>query len=280
MRNPKNRQLGLEARKLNPSLAKFSIAWGAVVLKDPLARDAMRSCGLTEASLKNDNTDVNKVVQYLETFYEDDKSLYRDSKEKVPDWVPADAEVTLKWSKLRLAIVTPKLQLQNAGMLEGLLGQLMTIEEESDKTSDAVTHEKELFMLLRTSMENAIKAMGVGDVALEPPPLDGIVAAINAHHEVVVRQFALLTQIADGYGGCTIASAEPGKTLERGDANAKELQAVLNQLKAHAAEAAKVAEMEAQGVETSKLALQSSVEDMRRKAAAKAKSLATPETTN
>lgn len=44
LRNPANRKLGLQARRVNPSLAKYSIAWGAVVAKDPLARNAMKAC--------------------------------------------------------------------------------------------------------------------------------------------------------------------------------------------------------------------------------------------
>ena len=281
LRNPKNRQLGLEARKLNPSLAKFSIAWGAVVLKDPLARDAMRACGLNEASLKNDNADVNKVVQYLETFYEDDKALYRDSTEPVPEWVPKDPEVTLKWwSQLRLAATkTPKLQMKNAGLLEGLLGELMSVEETADQTSDAVTHEKELFVALRAVMDTAMTTMGVNDPVLEPPSLDDIVLAIDAHHAAVVKQYALLTQIALAYKACVVEPLTSGKTPPDKDPNVKELQAVLKQLQAYADGAAKVAEAEAKGVVTSKLALQTSVDELRRKAAAKAQSLKVPEKT-
>ena len=281
LRNPKNRQLGLEARKLNPSLAKFSIAWGAVVLKDPLARDAMRACGLNEASLKNDNTDVNKVVQYLEAFYEDDKALYRDSTEPVPEWVPKDPEVTLKWwSQLRLAAAkTPKLQMKNAGLLEGLLGELMSVEETADQTSDAVTHEKELFVALRAVMDTAVATMGVNDAVLEPPSIDDIVLAIDAHHAMVVKQYALLTQIASAYKACAVEPLAPGRTPPDKDPNVKELQAVLRQLQAYADGSAKVAEAEAKGVVTSKLALQTSVEELRRKAAMKVQSLKVPEKT-
>lgn len=279
LRNPKNRQLGLEARKLNPSLAKFSIAWGAIVLKDPLARNAMRACGLNEASLKDDNTDVNKVVQYLETFYEDDKSLYRDSDEPVPEWIPADAELTLKWwSQLRLAATkTPKLQVRNAALVEGLLGELLAVEEEAERSSEAVTRQKELFVTLRATMELAIKSMGVGAPALEPPPIDAIIEAVDSHHEVVVRQYALLSQLASAYAGCTAEPITPKPGKE--DPNVKELLAVFKQLQGYAGDAAKVAEAEAKGVETSKLALQASVEELRHKAAAKVKSLKTPEKT-
>ena len=279
LRNPRNRQLGLKARELNPSLAKFSIAWGAVVLKDPLARDAMRACGLNEASLKNDNTDVNKVVKYLEVFYEDDKSLYRDSTDPVPEWIPADAEVTLKWwSQLRLAASTSaKLQVKNGGLLEGLLGELMAVEEEANASADAVTHERDLFISLRTVMETAIATMvattpGQEPPALLPPSTEDLETAIDAHHDVVVRQYGLLTQIAEGYMSCTVEPDAPAKPGTE-DPNIKELGAVLKQLTAHAGDAAKVAKAEAQGLETSKLALKTMTEQLRGKAEARAKSL-------
>jgi len=271
LRNPKNRQLGLEARKLNPSLAKFSIAWGAVVLKDPLARNAMKACGLTESSLKSDSADVNKVVQYLEIFYEDDKSLYRDSKEPVPDWVPTDVEVSLKsWSQLCLvAINKPKLKIANVGLLEGLLGQLMEVEQAFEATAEEIDAAKGRFMLLREIMENAMTTAGIDDPALEPPPIAEIEKAIDDHQGSLVTLYALLTQMAKAYTDCHVEPITPGTTP---DPNVQELQAVLKQLSEEAKSRAEVAEAEAQGVETSKLDLKGTVEALRRKAAAKATS--------
>ena len=274
LRNPKNRQLGLEARKLNPSLAKYSIAWGAVVLKDPLARDAMRSCGLTEASLKNDNTDVNKVVKFLEVFYEDDKTLYRDSSDPVPEWIPADAEISLKWwGQLRLAATTtPKLRLTNASLLEGLLGQLMTVEGEANASADAITVQRDLYVLLRDAMEAAMTTVGPDAPPLEPPSTEAIELAIDTHREVVARQYGLLIQAAAAYESCGAEAITPGKPGVE-DPNIKEMKAVLRQLTAHASEAAKVAQLEVQGVESSKLALKSMTEQLRRKAQNKAASV-------
>ena len=271
LRNPKNRQLGLEARKQNPSLAKFSIAWGAVVLKDPLARDAMRSCGLNEASLKDDNTDVNKVVKYLEIFYEDDKTLYRDSNDPVPEWIPADAEVTLKWwSQLRHAANTKaKLQLKNAGLLEGLLAQLGTVEAEADASATAVDAAKTTFLAVKTGVELAIKTMGVDSPAIEPPSIEPIEIAADAHHAVVIRQYGLLTQIATAYEACAVDAPPPKTEGAKPDPNIKELQAVLLQLKKRALDASKVSEAEAQGVATSMLELKMTVERLRGTAAAK-----------
>lgn len=93
MRNPGNRKFALQARAQNPTLAKYAIAWGAVTLKDPLARNAMRACDLDEATLSNEGSNVDKVVSYLETFYEDDKKLYREL-DPAPDWAPKEITLT------------------------------------------------------------------------------------------------------------------------------------------------------------------------------------------
>lgn len=123
--NPSNRKLALRARQLNPSLAKYSIAWGAVELKDPLARNAMRACGLTEAVLENRNANVDKVVEYLETFYDEDDKLYRQV-EDVGKWVPTDVSLTLRyWVRLKTAAVKEvKLANPETGVIDGLLSQL------------------------------------------------------------------------------------------------------------------------------------------------------------
>lgn len=272
LRNPKNRQLALEARKLNPTLAKYSIAWGAVVLKDPLARNAMQACGLTEASLKNDSTDVNKVVQYLETFYEDDKTLYRDSTEPVPDWIPADPEVSLKWwGVVRVAATTKaQLTLGNTGPVEGLLGQLIAAREAVESSSDAVADQQNLFSIARQTALKTLESMGVDKPAPLPPPIEPVVEAMETHKAAVMRQYALLTQIASAYGTCTVAAATPS-TDGKANPNVKEMEAVLKQLAGIATEEAQVAQAEATGIETSKLGLMAAVEDLKRKAEAKVK---------
>jgi hypothetical protein len=92
-RDPKNRRLALQARAKNPTLAKYSIAWGALEKKDPLARSLMKKIGLTEASLERTDTDVHKVVKYLETLYNEDSKLYRECASAF-DGIPASPELT------------------------------------------------------------------------------------------------------------------------------------------------------------------------------------------
>ena len=130
LRNPTNRKLGLKARKLNPSLAKYAIAWGATELGDPLARNALRACNLTDASLNDKDTDVDKVVFYLETFYSDDLKLYRELDE-TPAWVPKDVTLSLSsWAQLkRSSIEKGKLQDIKTGKLDGQIAQLDSLAE-------------------------------------------------------------------------------------------------------------------------------------------------------
>lgn len=125
LKNPSNRKLGLRARAQNPTLAKYSIAWGAVKLKDPLARNAMRACNLTEAVLESENTNVDKVVAYLETFYEEDDKLYREVSVDGP-WVPKDIVLSLRfWANFKkLAVDNVKLGNPATGEIDGLLAQL------------------------------------------------------------------------------------------------------------------------------------------------------------
>jgi hypothetical protein len=73
LENPDNRKDGLIAIKKNPTLAKYAIAWGAVIKKDPLVTDFMHSCGLNkEATLKDPDANTDLVVTYLEKRMPDD----------------------------------------------------------------------------------------------------------------------------------------------------------------------------------------------------------------
>ncbi|MDR1498372.1 MAG: hypothetical protein LBS59_08215 [Puniceicoccales bacterium] len=106
-RNPKNRRLGLRARAKNPTLAKYTIAYGALEMKDPFACDLMRQIGLTEASLENKETDVHKVVSFLETLYNEDNQIYRECK-SVFDGMPDVPELTIaSWQQVVSALSKP-----------------------------------------------------------------------------------------------------------------------------------------------------------------------------
>lgn len=95
LRNPKNRRLGLEARAINPTLAKYSIAWSAMVAENPMARNIMNEIGLSENTLRQKDADVKSVVKFIELKFSDDVQVRKkiDLKES---YMPAPVELTSK----------------------------------------------------------------------------------------------------------------------------------------------------------------------------------------
>jgi hypothetical protein len=73
--DPKNRRLGLMARALNPTLAKYTIAWGAVVKGDTIAVSAMSRIGLDRETLARRDSSVSEVKRFLDTLYVDDQTV-------------------------------------------------------------------------------------------------------------------------------------------------------------------------------------------------------------
>jgi hypothetical protein len=151
LKNPTNRKLALKARAINPTLAKYSIAWGAVHMRDPLARNALTACNLTEAVLNNEKANVDKVVSYLEKFYDEDDTLYRELEKDVA-WCPPD-KVTLDlrcWGKIKkLAVENIKLSNPDTGMLDSQLTLLKVDIEKLD--ASGVTERIELLMSIKQS---------------------------------------------------------------------------------------------------------------------------------
>jgi hypothetical protein len=91
---PDNRKLGLMAIKKNATLAKYAVAWGAVIKKDPLVKDFMHSCQLNENTLKDPQANVDKVVKYLELRMPDDNVVVGRQVIAI-DWAPKPIELTV-----------------------------------------------------------------------------------------------------------------------------------------------------------------------------------------
>ncbi len=75
--HPENRKLNLKVRKLNPTLAKYSIAFGAIVQKDLIAIDALNRIGLDRETLAQKDAKVGSVKSFLEAKYADDNKVLR-----------------------------------------------------------------------------------------------------------------------------------------------------------------------------------------------------------
>jgi hypothetical protein len=91
--NPNNRKLGMRARKMNHTLAKFSLAYGAVVQKERIAISACSSCGINEDSLAHKDTNVQNVAKYFEIYFPDDKKVLKDEA-LIAEWQPKTIRLT------------------------------------------------------------------------------------------------------------------------------------------------------------------------------------------
>ena len=121
---PENRKMGLVALKNNPTLAKYAVAWGAVIKKDPLVSDFMGSCGLGVDALRDPDANLDKVVEYLETRMPDDNVVTgRSIDEPAATWAPAALELTAKsWITVKsLAEARGALEPQDTLTLEAAL---------------------------------------------------------------------------------------------------------------------------------------------------------------
>lgn len=117
----KNRRMGLEAIKANPTLAKYALAWGAIVKKDPLVVDVLIVCDLTPDTLKDPNANIDQVVTYLEARFGDSSVVTgRQGEFDV-------GEVKLSrtaWMKLQIeAVKTEKLNDQGTGLIIATLNK-------------------------------------------------------------------------------------------------------------------------------------------------------------
>lgn len=130
LENPGNRKRARKAIRGNSTLAKCVIAYGACVVGDPVAKEAVRRCGLSPEVLANDKDVCKALITYLENELNDDPTvLHVDRKAK--DWMPdLRPYLTLpSWMQFKKAAhisATPKLaaaSLKTDG-IDKLLAQL------------------------------------------------------------------------------------------------------------------------------------------------------------
>ncbi|MEQ1825480.1 MAG: hypothetical protein ABL921_06015 [Pirellula sp.] len=70
--NPKDRQHVMKTFRANPTLAKYCIAFGAIEMDDPIARETLRQVGLNDMVLAQEASSTEKVVMFLEAKFADD----------------------------------------------------------------------------------------------------------------------------------------------------------------------------------------------------------------
>lgn len=137
--NPGNRKRARKALRLNSTLAKCCIAYGASIMGDPSAQQAIRATGLTVAALQNDKDICVKLVNYLENELNEDPTVLKVVNTKDTNWHPGKPSLTLvSWTSFKGAAVknaTPLLASASAQSpgIDRLLSELGKLDGWRDK---------------------------------------------------------------------------------------------------------------------------------------------------
>ncbi|WP_149535786.1 hypothetical protein [Siccirubricoccus phaeus] len=126
-KNKGNRKMALLVRQINPTLAKYSIAYGALISKDPIAITAMNRIGLDRETLTRAGDKVADVKGYLEKLYNED-NIVVGQLDATPGKtkVPAPALTSKAWSLSHL-LWTEKEGLATPNP-PGIIGNLALVE--------------------------------------------------------------------------------------------------------------------------------------------------------
>jgi hypothetical protein len=111
--NPGNRKRARKAMRLNSTLAKCAIAYGACMAEDPAAKEAIRISGLSPEVLASDKDVCKRLVSYLENELNQDPIVLEVEKSPRP-WYPAERPLLTpaSWFQYKAAAMkaaTPRL---------------------------------------------------------------------------------------------------------------------------------------------------------------------------
>lgn len=141
--NPGNRKRARAALRLNSTLAKCCIAYGASIMGDPSAQQAIRATGLTVAALQNDKDICVKLVNYLENELNEDPTVLKVVNTKDSNWHPGKPSLDLaSWSAFKGAAVKNASPLMSSASaqspgIDRLLAELAKLDGWRDKTTIA-----------------------------------------------------------------------------------------------------------------------------------------------
>lgn len=103
------------------------------------ANAAVRQCGLTDATLRNPETNVKNVQKYFEVYFKDDTQV-RGVIEIQADWLPSDIELSLNsWSTVQSReIKQGNLIKVSTGKIDRLLAEMVGQESKFNVADDAL----------------------------------------------------------------------------------------------------------------------------------------------
>lgn len=155
--DPEDRKNIRQALRSNPTLSKYALAWAAVEGQSQLARDAMRSCGLSDAVLNDKDTNAHAVVEYLETLFDRDPIVLK-SQPSPDSWWPAAVELSSRgWMKFLKAAADAEGSLQDTSGLA--ITQLLVRMEKQLPAAQATPIDETAVKLARATVDELIDAL-------------------------------------------------------------------------------------------------------------------------
>ncbi|HEX3747085.1 MAG TPA: hypothetical protein VHW09_24280 [Bryobacteraceae bacterium] len=141
LKDPKNRKAARRAIEDNPTLAKYSLAWGAIEGGDVFAKDALKKCGITPRILETEGANVQEVQRYLETMFDEDLIILRAVPVKKA-WYPNKKPVLtfVSWTAF-LGAATTKAKPPLAKGSGGAVSEAFVNYNTAEKTFKAATKE-------------------------------------------------------------------------------------------------------------------------------------------
>lgn len=195
---PSDRKLARKSMRENPTLAKYTMAYGAMIDRDPIAMEAMRKCGLNDRTLTNPEANCHKVVLFLETKFVDDPVLLK-SQPNPQKWYPGPVELSFaSW----LGFVTAarsqaKLAPTGGAAVDGAFAKL----EDDRQALEAVSKSKKqqeqidaLDSMVDTCRELQRALKGFKPVGTDKKPhvtMAEYVGSLEAKTEIEVRQLTV-----------------------------------------------------------------------------------------
>jgi len=186
LENPDNRKLGLIARRQNPTLAKYSLAYGALIQKDVIAVSAMNKIGIDRETLAQKDSKVPALKAYLEQMYADDNKVLGEYTPKGWDkQLPSPALTVKAWV---LTYNTGKRNLNfTTANPRAVVALLKQCELDAEVGDDKRTEE---FLDARSQR---LQQLSAALAAFEPKTETGVT---KTEMTAIVRRFSDLAEVA------------------------------------------------------------------------------------
>jgi len=216
--DPGNRKLARSALRMNSTLAKCCIAYGASIMGDTAAKQAMRASGLSIAAMQNDKDICKRLIEYLEAELKEDPVVLKVEKTNGRKWHPGRPALGLaSWTAFKAAAVKsaePKMakdSLKTPGV-DRLFAALLPLKGWQDNAAvdaaiadgggklakDENAAKPAQITELLTANEAAVKQLARLESALNAyaPKTEGITTEAHAEMSKVAASFATLAKLA------------------------------------------------------------------------------------